>query len=132
MDEVVALKLHPITKLRGDANCLFLYPGPHPHRRGPRRKYDGQVTFQDLRRFEDLGPLEGRASVPLYTALVWHVSLKRPLRVVVLVNRKAPHKPRYIVLASTDLALAGRKLVTIVLLNHFCRWPIPAELRRSK
>jgi len=29
----------------------------------------------------------------------------------VLVNRKDPHKPRYIVLASTDLALNGHKLV---------------------
>src|SRR3954452_20760061 len=38
LDEVVALKLHPITKLRHDANCLFLYTGPHPKRRGRRRK----------------------------------------------------------------------------------------------
>jgi DDE superfamily endonuclease len=111
IDEVLALKLHPITKLRYDANCLFLYTGPHPKRRGPQRKYDGKVSFQDLRRFEDLGPLEEREHVQLYTALVWHVSLKRKLRVVVLVNRKDPHKPRSIVLASTDLELNGRKLV---------------------
>lgn len=37
VDEVVALKLHPITKLRCDANCRFLYAGPHPKRRGPKR-----------------------------------------------------------------------------------------------
>ena len=36
IDEVVDLKLHPITKLRCDADCLFLYTGPHPHRRRPR------------------------------------------------------------------------------------------------
>jgi DDE superfamily endonuclease len=111
IDEVVALKLHPITKLRHDANCRFLYTGAHPTRRGPKRKYDGKVTFQDLHRFEALGPLEERSSVHLYTALVWHVSLKHKLRVVVLVNRKDPHKPRFLVLASTDLALDGRKLV---------------------
>ena len=46
----------------------------------------------------------------LYTAVVWHVTLKRQLRLVVVVNRKAPAKPRSIVLASTDLALDGRKL----------------------
>ena len=45
----------------------------------------------------------------LYTAVVWHVTLKRKLRVVVLINRKDPDKPRYIVLASTDLALDGHK-----------------------
>jgi DDE superfamily endonuclease len=111
IDEVVALQLHPITKLRHDANCRFLYTGPHPHRRGRKRKYDGKVNFHDLGRFEDLGPLEDRPHVHLYTALVWHVSLKHKLRVVVLVNRKDPRKPRFIVLASTDLALDGRKLV---------------------
>jgi hypothetical protein len=58
LDEVVNLHLHPITKLRGDANCLFLYPGPHPKRRGPKRKYDGKVHFHDLHRFESLGSPE--------------------------------------------------------------------------
>jgi IS4 transposase len=128
IDEVVALQLHPITKLRADANCRFLYTGPHPHRRGARRKYDGKVTFQDLRRFEDLGTLEERDHVHLYTALVWHVSLKRTLRVVVLVNRKEPHKPRYIVLASTDLELDGHKLVEF----YVARFQIEFLFRDSK
>jgi hypothetical protein len=128
IDTVVDLQLHPITKLRYDANCLFLYTGPHPKRRGPQRKYDGKVTFHDLRRFEDLGTLEERAHVHLYTAIVWHVSLKRKLRVVVLVNRKDPHKPRYIVLASTDLELNGRKLVEF----YVARFQIEFLFRDSK
>lgn len=128
IDEVVALQLHPITKLRHDANCRFLYTGPHPHRRGPRRKYDGKVNFQDLRRFEDLGTLAERDHIQLYTALVWHVSLKRTLRVVVLVNRKDPAKPRYIVLASTDVELDGRKLVEY----YVARFQIEFLFRDSK
>jgi DDE superfamily endonuclease len=111
IDEVVSLNLHPITKLRCDADCLFPYLGPHPRRRGARRKYDGKVNWQDLSRFEYLGTLEDEAHLHLYTSIVWHKSLKRKLRVVVLVNRKDPAKPRYIVLASTDLELDGRKLV---------------------
>jgi hypothetical protein len=111
IDEVVDLQLHPITKLRHDAHCRFLYTGPHPHRRGRKRKYEGKVNFHDLSRFEYLGPLEERDHVHLYTALVWHASLKHKLCVVVLVNRKDPHKPRFLVLASTALALDGRKLV---------------------
>ena len=54
IDEGVALKLHPITKLRHDANGRVLYTGPHPKRRGPKRKYDGKVTCHDLERFEAL------------------------------------------------------------------------------
>lgn len=113
IDEVVGLDLHAITKLRCDADCLFLFTGPHPKRRGRRRKYDGKVSFSDLSRFEDLGTLEGVDYVHLYTRLVWHKALKRRLRVVVLVNRKEPTKPRYIVLASTDVELAGHKLVEL-------------------
>ena len=111
IDEVVALKRHPITKLRADADCRFLYTGPHPQRRGARRKDEGKVNFQDLHRFEELGTLEERTPIHLYTATVWHVALKRTLRAVVLVNRKDPAKPRYIVLASTARELDGRKLV---------------------
>jgi hypothetical protein len=128
MDEVVALNLHPITKLRHDANCLFLYPGPHPQRRGRRRKYDGKVNFHDLHRFEALGTLEEKPYLHVYTAVVWHVSLKHKLRVVVLVNRKDPHKPRFIVLASTDLALDGRKLVEL----YAARFQIEFLFRDSK
>jgi IS4 transposase len=128
IDEVVALKLHPITKLRSDANCLFLYTGPHPHRRGPRRKYDGKVNFQDLRRGEYLGTREDAEHLHLYTAFVWHVTLKRRLRVVVLVNRKEPDKPRYLVLASTDLELDGRKLVEY----YAARFQIEFLFRDSK
>lgn len=128
IDEVVALKLHPITKLRADADCRFLYTGPHPTRRGAKRKYDGKVNFQDLQRFEALGTLEERDHIQLYTALVWHVSLKRKLRVVVLVNRKDPAKPRYIVLASTDLELDGHKLVEY----YVARFQIEFLFRDSK
>jgi hypothetical protein len=113
IDAVVDLRRHPITKLRGDADGRFLCTGPHPTRRGARRKYDGKVHWQDLSRFEALGTLAEAAHVHLYTAVVWHVTLKRKLRVVVLINRKDPAKPRAIVLASTDLALDGHKLLEL-------------------
>ena len=64
----------------------------------------------------------------LYTTLVWHVSLKRTLRVVVLVNRKDPHKPRSIVLASTDLELDGRRVVEL----YGARFQIEFLFRDSK
>ena len=113
IDEVVGLDLHAITKLRSDADCLFLYTGPHPKRRGARRKYDGKVNFQTLSRFEDLGTMEDEPHLHLYTAVVWHKTLQRRLRIVVLLNRKDPAKPRFIVLGSTDPDLNGQKLVEL-------------------
>jgi hypothetical protein len=128
IDQVVRLGLHPITKLRTDADCLFLYTGAHRRRRGARRKYDGKVNWQDLRRFENLGTLEAEEHLHFYTTVVWHKSLKRKLRVVVLVNRKHPAKPRYIVLASTDLELNAHKLVEF----YSARFQIEFLFRDSK
>ena len=128
IDAVVDLRLHPITKLRGDADCRFLFTGPHPTRRGAHRKDDGKVHWQDLSRFDALGTLAEAAHVHLYTAVVWHVTLKRKLRVVVLINRKDPAKPRSIVLASTDLALDGHKLLEL----YGARFQIEFLFRDSK
>jgi hypothetical protein len=128
IDEVVSLDLHAITKLRSDANCMFLYTGPHPKRRGAKRKYDGKVNFQALSRFEDLGAREDEPHLHLYTAVVWHKTLQRRLRIVVLLNRKDPTKPRFIVLGSTDPELNAHKLIDL----YAARFQIEFLFRDSK
>jgi DDE superfamily endonuclease len=128
IDEVVSLGLHAITKLRSDADCVFLYTGPHPKQRGAKRKYDGKVNFQDLSRFEDLGTREDAPHLHLYTAVVWHKTLKRRLRIVVLLNRKDPAKPRFSVLGSTDPGLNGHKLIDL----YAARFQIEFLFRDSK
>ena len=92
---------------------MFLYTGPHPKRRGARRQYAGKVNCQALSRFEALAPREDEPHLPLYTAVVWHKTLKRRLRLVGLLNRQAPAKPRFIVLGSTDPELNGHKLIAL-------------------
>src|ERR687888_2293620 len=126
--EVIRLNLHAITKLRSDADCVFLYTGPHPKRRGARRKYDGKGNFQALHRFEDLGTRPEEPHLHLYTAVVWHKTLQRRLRLVVLLNRKDPAKPRFIVLGSTNPELHGRKLVEL----YAARFQIEFLFRDSK
>ena len=128
IDAVVSLDLHAITKLRSDADCVFLYTGPHPKRRGARRKYDGKVNFQDLSRFEDLGTRDDEPHLHLYTAVVWHKTLKRRLRLVVLLHRKDPAKPRFIILGSTDPDLNGHKLIDL----YAARFQIELLFRDSK
>ena len=128
IDAVVSLDLHAITKLRSDADCVFLYTGPHPKRRGARRKYDGKVNFQDLSRFEGLGTRDDEPHLHLYTAVVWHKTLKRRLRLVVLLHRKDPAKPRFIILGSTDPDLNGHKLIDL----YAARFQIELLFRDSK
>ena len=82
-----------------------------PGQKGRPRKYDGKVNFQDLARFTCSGTLTDAPHVTLYTAVVWHHSLARRVRWVVLVKRKNPDDPRYIVLATSDEKLAARTVV---------------------
>ena len=101
------LDLHASTTVRSDADGGWLYTGPHPQRRGARRTDAGQVNCQAWSRFEALGPRADEPHRHVYTAVVWHKTLKRRLRLVGLRNRQAPAKPRVIVLGSTAPELKG-------------------------
>jgi Transposase DDE domain len=105
---VCALNLHMIGKLRLDANMRYLYTGPQKPQ-GADRKYDGKVDLTDLTRFTLVETLTPHRK--LYTAVVWHVSLKRKIRLALLVNTENPRKTGFVLLFSTDLALDARKIV---------------------
>jgi hypothetical protein len=128
MDEVVSLNLHAITKLRRDADGLLVYPGPHPKRRGARRKSAGQLTCPALHRFEDRGTRPEEPHGPLSTAVGGHKTLQRRWRLVVLLKRRDPAKPRFIVLGSPDPALHGPQLIDL----YGARFQIECLFRDSK
>ena len=105
---VCALALHVVGKLRCDANMRYFYTGPKRESGSGRQKtYDGKVNWQDLSRFEYVDKKEG---IELYTHILNHVTLKRTVRVVVLVDVRDPKKPRYAILFSTDTTLDAEKI----------------------
>ena len=59
---------------------------------------------------------------------MWHKTLKRRWRLVGLLNRQAPAKPRFIVLGSTDPELNGHKLLDL----YAARFQIEFLFRDSK
>lgn len=127
IDGVRACHLHIITKLRCDADLRFLYTGPR-QRRGRPRLYDGKVNYQDLSRFQYLGRVAEADHLHLYTAVLYHVTLKRRLRVVVVLDCRNQNKRRYAVLASTDTSLAGEQLY----LFYHARFQIEFIFRDAK
>ena len=114
--------LSVVSRLRCDANVRYLYHGPQK-KRGRRKQYDGKVVWReaDLSRWHDEGELE--AGVHLYSATLNHLSLKRNLKVALLVvPAKTPAKEakeakeakdRHVLLFSTDLELSGREMVRL-------------------
>lgn len=106
VDSTCEFGLHVISKLRHDANLRYLYTGPHPKRRGARKKYDGKVKLQDLRR---LTPIPISKHVTLYTAVVNSVRLKRNIRLV-YVGKRQGTKLLTALLFSTDITLAAEDI----------------------
>ena len=97
---VVALNLNVISKLRRDANLRYVFEGEQKAR-GAKRKYDGKINLADPTRLTMVSELQ--SGVELYTAVVWHVSFKRKIRLAYLLDRRHPNKPSYAVLFSTDI-----------------------------
>jgi hypothetical protein len=108
VEGVVSLNLAVISKLRHDANMRYLYIGEQKAR-GAKRKYGDKVDANDLSRFTPV-PTQG-LTLNLYTLVVWHVSLKRHIRLVCLVNSQKPHPTRSVWLFSTDLDLDAEHMV---------------------
>jgi hypothetical protein len=108
VDGVCETGLDMIGKLRSDANLRYIYTGPQKAR-GRHKQYDGKVFFDELSRFEYLGELE--KDTHCYVQNVWHVTLKRKIRGVILLNMKKPEKPTHIVLFSTDLNLSALQII---------------------
>ena len=109
VDGVRDLDLHQVGKLRGDANMRYLYTGPkREHGSGRQKTYDGKVNWQDLSRFEYIDTQDG---IDIYSLVLNHVSLKRNVKVVVLLDLRDKDKPRYAILFSTDTELDAKTLL---------------------
>lgn len=104
---VLALRLQVISKLRRDANLRFVFEGVQKAR-GARRKYDGKVDLTNLERFIWVSQVQ--PGVELYTQVVWHVSLKRQIRLAYLKDTRKPGKSSYVVLFSTDLTQSAEQI----------------------
>jgi hypothetical protein len=107
VDGVVDLDLHLVSKLRIDAALRYCYTGEQKLKGAPR-KYDGKVDLSDLSRLELSDELANGTLV--YSQVVWHVSLKRKIRIVYLVDQRNPDKQRVALLFSTDTTLAPLRL----------------------
>jgi len=109
VDGVRDLDLHQIGKLRCDANMRFLYTGPkRAHGSGRQKVYDGKVNWQDLSRFDLIETQDG---IAIYSLVLNHVSLKRNVKIVVLVAETKEGKKKYALLFSTDTDLNAKTIV---------------------
>lgn len=81
VDQIIALDMHLISRLRDDADLKYLYLGPPTGKKGRPCKYAGKIdtTNMDTSYFE---LVEQNQEATVYSAIVHSKSLKRNIRLV--------------------------------------------------
>jgi hypothetical protein len=81
VDQITALDMHLISRLRDDADLNYLYQGPSTGKKGRPRKYAGKVITEniDTNYFE---LIEQNQGATVYSAIVYSKALKRNIRLV--------------------------------------------------
>ncbi len=105
------LGVHVVSRLRSDANVRTLYTGPQKPR-GANKLYGEKLRWKqlDLALWYDEGELE--PGVRLYSLVVNHVSLKRNIKIALLIRDKDnTTKARHILLFCTNLHSSGPDIV---------------------
>lgn len=93
-----------ISRLRQDADLKYLYEGEQKPR-GRHRKYAGKVDFTDLKGLPETSVKIENKEVNLFSAIVWSVSLKRKIKLVVVKYSK-----KTVNLFSTDLEMSANEI----------------------
>ena len=110
VDPIVQAGYHLVSRLRDDANLRYLYTGPKTGKQGKPKQYAGKIKYKelDLNYFE---LIEQNDDYSLYSAVVNSVSLKRNIKIVIMVKNNAAktHKIYF----STDIQMSGKRLFNI-------------------
>lgn len=101
-------QMHLISRLRKDADLLYLYKGKSTGKRGRPKKYDGKINLKkiDKKYFELIHEDEEST---IYTAIVYSKGLKRNIKLVYELLKNKANKS-YLLFFSTDISLDASKI----------------------
>lgn len=119
------LKLHVLSKLRRDANLRYRFEDEQKPRGRPRL-YAGKVDLNHPSLMTFVQHLQ--PGIALYTAVVWHVSLRCWIRLAYLHDTRQPKQPKFVVLFSSDLEQCPKQIVHL----YHLRFQIEFLFRDSK
>lgn len=111
-----------ISRFRDDVRLKYLYTGPKTGQRGRPKKFIGDVDLKKL----DMGIFETFASgdIAIYSAIVWAVSLKREVKVVIAdfnePDKKAKSRKVFFSTDTSKSALTYLKFTELDFKSSFC------------
>ena len=110
VDQIMAMEMHLISRLRDDADLKYLYLGPPTGKRGRPSKYTGKVITEniDTNYFE---LIEQNQEATVYSAVVYSKALKRNIRLVHVTYTSAKGKLIRKLYFSTDTQMDALEIL---------------------
>ena len=132
VDGLSVLGFNLISRFRNDVRLRYLYNGPKTGQRGRPKKFGDYVKVKELDMdvfSEDKITDENGKEVVLYSAIVWSVSLKRSVKVVIVdcmePNKKTQMRKTFF---STDTTMSAKDIME----TYRTRFQIEFLLRDAK
>lgn len=98
---------HLVSRLRDDANLMYIYNGKPTGKRGRPKVYGEKIDFDNL----DYSKMErietDSEEEELYTLVAYSKAMKRNIRLVIWKNSKGKHKLYF----STDVSMSGKDVI---------------------
>lgn len=96
-----------ISRLRDDANLMYIYQGGKNGKKGRPKVFDGKIDF-DNPNYDRMEKLEIKQDDgTLYTLIAYSKALKRNIRLVIWITPKGTHKLYF----STDTEMSGKDVI---------------------
>lgn len=126
-DQMLAIQMHLISRLRDDADLLYLFRGEQSSGKGRPKKYDGKIVHNNIDK-NYFCLVEQNQKAIIYSAEVYSKSLKRVIKLVHVIYKNKKGKEIYKLYFSTDLSLG-----TLEILDYYrTRFQIEFLYRDSK
>lgn len=101
-----------ITRLRDDANLMYLYFGEKSKGKGRPKKYAGKIVFKNLKQ-DYFKFIETSEKIKLYNGIVFSKSLKKNVAVTIVFTKNTKKdKWNHKIFMSTDLNLTGEQILS--------------------
>ncbi len=110
IDQLIMAKMNLISRLRDDADLLYLFHGEQSSGKGRPKKYDGKIIHNNINK-NYFNLVEQNDKSTIYCAEVYSKSLKRIIKLVHVIYKNKKGKEIYKLYFSTDISLAALEIL---------------------
>jgi hypothetical protein len=110
VDKVLKTKMQVISRLRDDADLLYICYDAPTGKKGRRKKYDGKINLKQIKT-DYFQLIEQNQDESLYCAIVYSKGLKRNVKIVYLLSNNNKKKVMHKIYFSTDIEMDGFEIM---------------------